>query len=109
MILFLVTGTIVALASHRWVRPFLLALLISGPVAAFLFQGVVTIELGHLDPFAPIALFTTTLAGWVIALLVGVAMRWLRFDSGTRAEAGGATEPQQQGLPSSKRPGEGAL
>ncbi len=106
MIPFLVIASMVALASHRWVRPFLLASLISGPLAAFLFQGIVTIRLGYLDPFAPIAVFTTTLAGWVIALLVGVLMRWLRFDSAARAEARAATEARQRGVPSSERPNE---
>jgi hypothetical protein len=69
---FLAAGLVAAILCHRWVRPFWLAVLVAGPAAAALFQLVVTVQLGHVDPFFPIALFTTTLLGWMIAIAVGL-------------------------------------
>ncbi len=73
-------ATAVAIGCHRWVRPFWLALLISGPLAASVFQVVVTVQLGRRDPLFLIALFTTTWLGWAVSLLVGVVMRFIPFD-----------------------------
>jgi predicted PurR-regulated permease PerM len=90
IVVFLGLAALVAFACHRWIRPFLLALLISGPLAAVAFQVVVTILPGRPDPLALIAVFTTTLAGWAISLLVGLAMRFLQFDSVSKD--GGASD-----------------
>jgi predicted neutral ceramidase superfamily lipid hydrolase len=96
ILVFLIVATTVALVSHRWIRPFLLALLISGPVAACVFQIIVTMQLGHLDPFFLIALATTTLFGWAIALFVGLVMRYAAFDPVPKE--GGTTPQAQDGL-----------
>jgi hypothetical protein len=77
---FLGLATVVAIVCHRWVRPFWLALLISGPLAASLVQVAVTVQLGRRDPLWLIAVFTTTLFGWAVSLLVGLVMRFVPFD-----------------------------
>jgi len=89
---FLGIAALVAVACHRWIRSFFLALLISGPVAACVFQVVVTIQLGHRDKFFLIALFTTTLVGWAVSLFVGLILRYVPFDP--VSDDGGASDPQ---------------
>jgi hypothetical protein len=107
VLVFAVVAAIVAFACHRWIGHFLLALLISGPLAACVFQVIVTIQLGHADPLFLIALFTTTLAGWVIALIVGLMMRYLPFDPVPKGGATSAADSRDPSPRASGRPGEG--
>jgi hypothetical protein len=69
---------VVAIACHRWVRPFWLAVLVSGPIAAAGFQAFVAVDLGHVDPFFPIALAISTPVAWAMSLGVGLVMRVVR-------------------------------
>jgi hypothetical protein len=107
IVVFLGLAALVAFACHRWIRPFLLALLISGPLAALAFQVVVSILPGRPDPLVLIAVITTTLAGWAISLVVGLAMRFLPFDpvSKDRGASEGSTpaEVHDDQLPPSNR------
>jgi hypothetical protein len=107
ILVFLVVGTVVALACHRWIRPFLLALLISGPLAALVFQFIVTIQLGRRDPLFLIALFTTTVFGWGIALLVGLVMRYVPFDTVPKGRDAPAIDAHDPSARSSGRSKEG--
>jgi type VI protein secretion system component VasK len=88
-------AVLVAVGCHRWIRPFFLALLVSGTLAAVVFQVVVTIQLGHVDPFFAIAAFITMWGGWVVSLAVGLVMKFLVFDP---AEPNaGVAQPQSHG------------
>ena len=54
---------------------FPLAVFVSGPVAALLFQVVAAIHIGYVDPFFLIALVTSTLLGWAVSFAIGIALR----------------------------------
>ncbi len=93
---FLGLAAAVAIGCHRWVRPFWLALLISGPLAASVFQVVVTVELGRRDPLFLVALFTTTWFGWAVSLLVGVVVRLIPFDPAAKDGNSSRAEPSSE-------------
>jgi hypothetical protein len=85
-------AVMVAICCHRWIKPFWLAVIISGPLAAVLFQVAVRVQLGYVDPFALIALLTTTPIAWVISALVGLA---IRISKGSWAGARAANRPSR--------------
>jgi len=85
----LVFGTVtllVSLVCHRLLRSFALATLVSGPVAALLFQILVYLQLGYLDPFFLIAFFVSTLIAWVISFGVGSFLRVVGLRDGSRSD-----------------------
>jgi hypothetical protein len=70
--------------THRYVS----ASLVSAVVAAAVFQGLVSLQLGHIDPFAPIAFVLSLLVSTPLAFLVG----WL-FLLRRRSSAVSDTQP----------------
>jgi len=52
--------------------------LASGPTAAIVFQVVILLHLGYLDPFFLVALVTTTAIAWAVSCVVGRIDRALR-------------------------------
>ena len=75
ILVFAAPSVSVAVICHRRIRSFGVAVLVSGPVAAILFQLVAALHAGYLDPFFLIALVTTTVTGWVVSWIVGYALR----------------------------------
>ncbi|MBX3712704.1 MAG: hypothetical protein KF800_12145 [Lysobacter sp.] len=60
-----------AVLMHWRIRRYILASMVSAVVAAAVFQGLVSLQLGHIDPFAPIAFVLSLLVTTPLALLVG--------------------------------------
>lgn len=71
MMVFVIVAVVLAVLAHLFVRRFVLATLLSAVGAAFVFQLIVWIQLGHPDPLAPIAFAMTSVFGVVISALVG--------------------------------------
>lgn len=61
----------IAIVSHLIVRRFVPALLLAVVASVLTFQVIVAIQLGHLDPMAPIAVVTTTPVALTISALIG--------------------------------------
>jgi len=61
-----------AVIAHWRIRRYFLASLISALAAALSFQVLVTLQLGHVDPFAPVAFVMSLLVTAAIALLAGL-------------------------------------
>jgi hypothetical protein len=70
-----VLSAAVAVVCHRRLSSFALAVFVSGPVAALLFQVIAAVYIGYVDPFFLIALITSTLLAWVVSCVVGIALR----------------------------------
>lgn len=71
-----------ALALMKAVRPWAVIAAISATISALLYQVYVYIELGHYDPFTPIAFTMSWLYAFVLAALAVLAWRKLRGDRG---------------------------
>jgi hypothetical protein len=84
--MFLAVAVAVAFTCHWVIRSFWLATLLSGPLAAGIFQGIVYAELGHLDPFSGVALAITTPVAWVVSLAVGWLIRAARRSRAVAAD-----------------------
>lgn len=61
-----------AVLVHWRIRRYVVASMVSAVVAAVVFQGLVALQLGHIDPFAPIAFVLSLLVTTPLALLVGL-------------------------------------
>ncbi len=77
-IVFVSIAIVCALILHWRVRSFFLASIISGPVASLIFQGVITVQLGYMDPFALIAVVVGAFYAWLIAIMVGLPFLGVR-------------------------------
>ena len=64
-----------ALAWHILLHSFLLATLLATITAVFLFQVAVYLQLGYLDPFFLIAVATTSVVCFFVAVAVGMLVR----------------------------------
>lgn len=60
-----------AVLVHWRIRRYVVASILSALVAAVVFQGFVALQLGHVDPFAPIAFVLSLLVSLPLAFLVG--------------------------------------
>lgn len=60
-----------AVLVHWRIRRYVVASIVSALVAAVVFQGLVALQLGHVDPFAPIAFVLSLLVSVPVAFLVG--------------------------------------
>jgi hypothetical protein len=74
MLVFGALAISVAVVCHRRISSFATAVLVSGPVAALLFQVVAALHVGYVDPFFLIGLVTTTVVGWIVSSIVGFAL-----------------------------------
>lgn len=77
-----------AVLVHWRIRRYVAASMVSAVVAAAAFQGIVALQIGHIDPFAPIAFLLSLLVTTPLALLVG----WL-FLLRRRSSAVSDTQP----------------
>lgn len=71
-------AALLAVPAHLLIRRLVLASLASGVAASLLFQVLVTVKLGYVDPFAPIAFVVGGFLAVVVGLLVGVGIRMVR-------------------------------
>lgn len=62
---------VVAVLVHWRIRHYVVASMVAAVVAAAVFQGVVALQLGHIDPFAPIAFVLSLPVTTPLAFLVG--------------------------------------
>lgn len=62
---------VAAVLVHWRIRRYVVASMVAPVVAAAVFQGVVALQLGHIDPFAPIAFVLSLLVITPLAFLVG--------------------------------------
>ena len=77
---FLILALVVSVVAHLTVRRFVFAVLLSALVSAALFQVIVRIQLGYLDPFFVIAFVTTSAAAVVISSVTGLVVSSLKKD-----------------------------
>ena len=68
---FLEAAVIVSTLGHWMSRRIWLAVLVTGPIAAGLYQVILRAQLGHMDPDWPLGVAMTTVIGWVISVIVG--------------------------------------
>ena len=67
-----------AALSHWRSRRLVLASLLAAVVSAITFQIIGYFAVGYLDPFALVALITSFIGAFVLALFVGFVMRYSR-------------------------------
>jgi hypothetical protein len=67
-----------ALLFHSLVRSYAKASGLAAVVATIVFQVAATIHLGHVDPFALVALVTGGAVALIVALLIGIPFRVVR-------------------------------
>lgn len=63
-----------AFISHKQIKSFMLAVIVSTLASVILFQVVAYIQLGHLDPFFPIAMAVSGFIAFFISLVIGYAL-----------------------------------
>ena len=71
--IFVVITVLVSLIAHRLIKWRLIASLIAALVSALLFQIIGYFVIGYFDPFAPIAFFFSSVAAFVISVLISFA------------------------------------
>jgi uncharacterized membrane protein AbrB (regulator of aidB expression) len=76
-------SVVCAVVANLRTRDWLLAAVVSALAASTLFQIGLTIKLGHLDKFAPIALVVGGMWAFLIALGIGAGFQLWRRRSGT--------------------------
>ena len=67
-----------AIVVHAFIRNYLKACTIAAVVATIVFQVAAYVHLGHLDPFAIVALVVGGAVAFVAALVVGLPYRVVR-------------------------------
>lgn len=60
-----------AVLVHWRIRRYVVASMVSAFVAAVVFQSLVALQLGHIDPFVPVAFALSMLVSLPLAFLVG--------------------------------------
>jgi hypothetical protein len=63
---------------HSFVTDYILAVLGATVSSVIVFQVVAFIYAGFLDPFFIIAMITTGIVSFIIALVIGAVMKWLK-------------------------------
>jgi CHASE2 domain-containing sensor protein len=71
LIVLIGVAAVSAVLVHWRIRRYVVASIVSALVAAVVFQGLVSLQLGHIDPFAPIAFVLSLLVTTPLAFLVG--------------------------------------
>ncbi|MBH2044056.1 MAG: hypothetical protein I8H87_11135 [Comamonadaceae bacterium] len=75
LVVFFLIAVISATVWHHYVSRYLAAALGATGTTVVLFQAVAFLQLGHLDPFFPIAVITSSLVALPLSLLVGLPIR----------------------------------
>jgi len=74
MIVLVAICIVSAFISHKQIKSFMLAIIVSTLVSVILFQAGAYIQLGHLDPFFLIAMAVSGFIAFFISLVVGYAL-----------------------------------
>jgi hypothetical protein len=80
-----------ALALVKVLKPWAVVAAVSATVTAVLYQVYVYVDLGHYDPFTPIAFTMSWLYAFVLAAVAVVVVRKLRGDGGKEASRSDVT------------------
>ena len=75
-IAFIATCTITAIIGHLFLRRYFIASLISAIVSTVIFQIIIFLHLGYLDPFLPIAVIVSGALALAISLIIGL-IKWV--------------------------------
>ena len=79
IIIFSIVAVAVSIMSHVLIKKISSAILLAAISTALIFQFVVYLLAGYLDPSFPAALITTFLIAFLIALIIGVPFKiWRR-------------------------------
>lgn len=78
VLVFVIVAATLAVVAHLFIRRFVLAVLLSSMGSSVLFQLIVWIQLGYLDPFAPIAFIVTLVLAVLISAMVGALFSVMR-------------------------------
>lgn len=79
IIIFSIVAVAVSIISHVLIKKISSAVLLAAISTALIFQLVVYFLAGYLDPSFPVALITTFLMAFLIALIIGVPFKiWRR-------------------------------
>jgi hypothetical protein len=92
LLVFLLLTLISAVLWHRFLPKYSIAVVGAMLSAVLLFQGVAFVQLGYLDPFAPIAALTSGGMALIVSLLVGLPIRARRRANAERAEQSRGSE-----------------
>ena len=87
MVMLVIASVVIAIVAHWRIRDQVVAALCTAVVTSLGCQVVVTIDLGHLDPFFLIAIVTSGLLAFAVALLVGIPFRLARRAGASRPAA----------------------
>ena len=75
VLIFVAVALVSAVLWHQYVSNYLVASLAASVTAVVVFQVLAYIHLGYLDPFALIAVVTTSAVALAIALAIGLPIR----------------------------------
>ena len=79
IIIFSILAVAVSIISHVLIKKISSAILVAAISTALVFQLIVFFLAGYLDPSFPVALITTFLLAFLIALIIGVPFKiWRR-------------------------------
>jgi hypothetical protein len=79
IIIFSILAIALSVLSHTLIKRISLAILIAAITTAITFQIIVYFLAGYIDPFFPIALLTTFVLAFLIALVVSIPFKiWRR-------------------------------
>jgi putative Ca2+/H+ antiporter (TMEM165/GDT1 family) len=73
--IFVIVCICTAVSAHLLTRRFFRAVLLSALASAVVFQVIVSVQLGHLDPLFPIAFVVTLVAGIGISAFIGATLK----------------------------------
>lgn len=79
LIILILLSSCIGFIAHRKIRNYIVACIISGIISSIIFQILNIIYLGTLDPFFFIAFATGSVLAFVIAIIVGIPIAYLRF------------------------------
>jgi hypothetical protein len=82
-----------ACVAHGILRDYRRAGLVAAGLAVIMFQVGLYLQLGHLDPFAPIAFVITGGIAYVVALVIGLPFRAHRAKRAREADSPAFTKP----------------
>ena len=92
LLLFFFVALISGVLWHHLVPRYSIAVVGATLSAVILFQCIVFLQLGYLDPFFPIAAVTTGGMALIVSLLVGLPIRARRRVDAERAAQSGGSE-----------------
>ena len=81
LLIFLALVVFISIPVHFFSKNIFFAAFVSGLISALILDLLDTIHLGYINPFFIIALFTSTIIGFVISLCIGLMLHKMKFIS----------------------------